>query len=144
MEKVYPLVRFSLPDGTYRDLLCHPEEFKTEAPGGEIVAKRVQVPLILSWSISVHKAQGQTLEKVSVDLRKCFEFAQVYVALSRCTTLAGLQVLNFDPVSEPNLLQLIQLTNISGKSRFMRESFNSTIILSALIPYWRNQIRKGQ
>lgn len=98
-EKVWPLVRFSLPDGTCRELLCYPEDFKTEAPGGEILAKRVQVPLILSWSISVHKAQGQTLEKVSVDLRRCFEFAQVYVALSRCTTLAGLQVLNFDPVS---------------------------------------------
>ena len=93
----WPLVRFSLPDGTSRDLLCQPEDWKTEAPGGEVLAKRVQVPLILAWALSIHKAQGQTIERIKVDLGKVFEKGQAYVALSRATSQGGLQVLRFDP-----------------------------------------------
>ena len=95
-KKAYPLVRFTLADNTVRTLLCQPEEWKTEAPGGEIMAKRVQVPLILAWALSIHKAQGQTLERVKVDLGKVFEKGQAYVALSRATSQAGLCVQRFD------------------------------------------------
>ncbi|RMZ76518.1 hypothetical protein DV738_g4885, partial [Chaetothyriales sp. CBS 135597] len=93
--RYWPMVRFSLPDGTYRELLCQPEEWKTEDQQGEILAKRVQIPLILSWALSIHKAQGQTLERVKVDLGKVFERGQAYVALSRATSQQGLQVLRF-------------------------------------------------
>ena len=95
--KLFPMVRFTLADNTVRMMLMQPEEWKTEAPGGEIVAKRIQVPLILAWALSIHKAQGQTLERVKVDLGKVFEKGQAYVALSRATSQAGLCVLRFDP-----------------------------------------------
>lgn len=39
----------------------------------EKLATRVQVPLILGWALSIHKAQGQTLERVKVDLDHVFE-----------------------------------------------------------------------
>jgi len=97
VTRYWPMVRFPLPDGTTRDMLCQPEEWKTESQQGEIVAKRVQVPLILAWALSIHKAQGQTLSRVKVDLGKVFERGQAYVALSRATTQAGLQVLRFEP-----------------------------------------------
>lgn len=95
-QKYWPMVRFPLPDGTWRDMLCQPEEWKTETQQGEIMAKRVQVPLILAWALSIHKAQGQTLNRVKVDLGKVFERGQAYVALSRAVSQAGLQVLRFD------------------------------------------------
>jgi ATP-dependent DNA helicase PIF1 len=94
--KVYPVIRFTLPDGTSRDLLCQPEDWKVELPNGEIQAQRRQLPLILAWALSIHKAQGQTLQRVTVDLRKVFEKGQAYVALSRATCQEGLQVKGFD------------------------------------------------
>ena len=92
----YPLVRFTTADGTTRDLLVMPEEGKVELPNGEIQAQRKQLPLILAWALSIHKAQGQTLDRVKIDLRKIFEKGQAYVALSRATSQAGLEVQNFD------------------------------------------------
>lgn len=93
----WPAVRFMNADGTTRDLLCQREMWKVELPNGEVQASRAQVPLILAWALSIHKAQGQTLERVKVDLGKVFEKGQAYVALSRATSMAGLQVLRFDP-----------------------------------------------
>jgi ATP-dependent DNA helicase PIF1 len=85
------------PDGTERHLLCQPEAWKIELPNGEVQAQRQQVPLILAWALSIHKAQGQTLHRVKVDLGRVFEKGQAYVALSRATSQAGLQVLRFEP-----------------------------------------------
>jgi ATP-dependent DNA helicase PIF1 len=96
-SRQWPVVRFMIADGTTRDLLCQPEQWKVEQPNGEVQASRQQVPLILAWALSIHKAQGQTLERVKVDLGKVFEKGQAYVALSRATNMAGLQVLRFDP-----------------------------------------------
>ena len=93
----WPLVRFAIADGTSRDLLCQRESWKIELPNGEVQASRSQVPLILAWALSIHKAQGQTLERVKVDLGKIFEKGQAYVALSRATCQEGLQILRFDP-----------------------------------------------
>ena len=93
----WPLVRFAITDGTSRDLLCQRESWKIELPNGEVQASRTQVPLILAWALSIHKAQGQTLERVKVDLGKIFEKGQAYVALSRATCQEGLQISRFDP-----------------------------------------------
>ena len=93
----WPLVRFAVAGGNSRDLLCHREQWKIELPNGEVQASRSQIPLILAWALSIHKAQGQTLERVKVDLGKIFEKGQAYVALSRATCQEGLQIMRFDP-----------------------------------------------
>ncbi|KAJ5620283.1 ATP-dependent DNA helicase PIF1 [Penicillium lagena] len=96
-SRKWPLVCFIQPDGTERHLLCQPETWKIELPNGEVQAQRQQVPLILAWALSIHKAQGQTLQRVKVDLGRVFEKGQAYVALSRATSQAGLQVTRFEP-----------------------------------------------
>lgn len=58
---------------------------------------RRQVPLILAWAVTIHKAQGATLDLVDVDLQGCFDVGQAYVACSRATSLEGLKVSNFSP-----------------------------------------------
>jgi ATP-dependent DNA helicase PIF1 len=70
--KKYPLVEFRVPRGTRR-LLVSPDTFKVELPNGEVQVSRTQLPLILSWAMSIHKSQGQTLDRVRVDCGRIFE-----------------------------------------------------------------------
>ena len=70
------------------------KEWKSEnVPGISVF----QIPLILAWGITIHKAQGLTLDKAIVDIGKdLFEAGQMYVALSRIKSLEGVYLKEFN------------------------------------------------
>jgi ATP-dependent DNA helicase PIF1 len=98
-DELLPLVKFSTKDEFQSiPILVDRTDFSPDfaSNNSQNLFVRRQLPIILSWSMSIHKSQGQTLQRVKVDLRKIFEKGQLYVAISRCVSSKGLQVLNFD------------------------------------------------
>ena len=62
----------------------------TQAIEEKEIGSFTQIPLRLAWAVTIHKSQGLTFDKLVVDARQAFAHGQVYVALSRCTSLEGL------------------------------------------------------
>ncbi|HTD94353.1 MAG TPA: helix-turn-helix domain-containing protein [Chitinophagaceae bacterium] len=55
----------------------------------DVLGSFSQYPLRLAWAITIHKSQGLTFEKAIIDAGDAFAPGQVYVGLSRCTSLSG-------------------------------------------------------
>ena len=81
---LYPYVKFE----TGQSLLIRPNTWEKNRRG-RLVSTFTQVPLILRYAVTIHKAQGLTLGKVLVTGRS-FEHGQDYVALSRVQKLSDL------------------------------------------------------
>jgi ATP-dependent DNA helicase PIF1 len=62
---------------------------KTQDDPSPKVVCRTQIPLALAWTLTIHKSQGMTLEYLEVSSKDIFERGQLYVALSRGTSLEG-------------------------------------------------------
>jgi len=61
------------------------------------LASREQIPLRLAYALTIHKAQGLTLDSVCIDCNGTFECGQIYVALSRVRSKNNLIIKNLKP-----------------------------------------------
>jgi ATP-dependent exoDNAse (exonuclease V) alpha subunit len=63
----------------------------------------MQYPVKPAWAVTIHKSQGKTFEKINIDLsHPIFDHGQLYVALSRCTSLEGIAITG-NPVSPADI-----------------------------------------
>ena len=91
VECLLPLIQFN--NGDKRVIGYHTWNSETISGVGII-----QIPLIYSWAITIHKAQGTTLDSAQIDIgNNIFECGQTYVALSRIKSLEGLYLIAFNP-----------------------------------------------
>ena len=72
-------------ENTHYKLNVETKEIESEVQG-----TFKQFPLKLAWAITIHKSQGLTFSHAIIDAVHSFAPGQVYVALSRCTSLEGL------------------------------------------------------
>ena len=85
-RRQYPVVHFT------NGVRLRITEENTFQGGSDGTMVRYQLPLKLAWSLTVHKSQGMTIDRAELQLDDAFEVGQVYVALSRVTSLEGLWV----------------------------------------------------
>jgi ATP-dependent DNA helicase PIF1 len=89
-EKGFPIVHYK---NGYKMTMSYHNWVSELIPGIGVQ----QVPLILAWALTIHKAQGATLDIAEVDVGSgIFECGQTYVALSRVKNLEGLYLSSFD------------------------------------------------
>jgi hypothetical protein len=88
----------------------------------EVVGAYRQIPLIHAWAVTIHKAQGLTLDDVRIDLGSgAFAAGQVYVAISRVRSMSGLSLARplraSDIQVDPMLLDFMQWVRLADPPR---------------------------
>ena len=80
----------------------------------DITGSFKQYPMRLAWAITIHKSQGQTFEKVIIDMSQgSFAPGQLYVALSRCISLEGIELLR--PIKKSDIIVNNQLIGFQDR-----------------------------
>jgi ATP-dependent exoDNAse (exonuclease V) alpha subunit len=90
-----------------REAVWEKIKYEYDAERKEIVPKVIgkfkQLPLRLAWAVTIHKAQGLTLEEVHIELgRGMFAHGQLYVALTRARSHKGLTLSR--PIAEADVI----------------------------------------
>lgn len=82
-------IELELEKETWKNIRYHYNKEKDRIEEEEL-GTFTQYPIRLAWAITIHKSQGLTFQKAIIDAGDSFAPGQVYVALSRLTSLEGL------------------------------------------------------
>lgn len=120
------IIWVDLPEGTRVDVTPHTWELfeffydkKSSKVLSQVTGIFMQYPLKLAWAITIHKSQGMTFDKVILDIGGgTFSHGQLYVALSRCTTLNGIVLKK--PLMKRHILMDRKVMEFATKYQYKR------------------------
>jgi ATP-dependent DNA helicase PIF1 len=84
-------------------------EWELDMDNSKVICQ--QMPLMLAYSITIHKSQSLSLDNAVLDLSDCFCNHMVYVALSRVRSLSGLYLKSLNPKKITVNQQLLKFIN---------------------------------
>lgn len=121
----YIKVKINNIEYTIQDFLWEDYRYKynpeTKEIYKEVASNFNQYPIKLAWATTIHKSQGKTFNSVLIDLGDgTFDTGQLYVALSRCTTLDKLYLKT--PVKPSDIKVNMEVVNFMKNAEVIKLS----------------------
>ena len=83
-----------------------------------VIGSFIQFPVKLAWAITIHKSQGLTFNNVILNLEGgAFTAGQLYVALSRCRSLEGIQLVQ--GIKPSDMIVKREVMEFAGLGKYM-------------------------
>jgi hypothetical protein len=121
---------------------------KTRQVEEEILGTFTQYAIRLAWAITIHKSQGLTFTRAIIDAGKSFAPGQVYVALSRCTSLQGVvlcsRIFRGNIMTDDRVVRFAEEESSPDELRPILKEERQQYVLNALLDFfdWANIINE--